>query len=275
VVALDGSPAAATALPLAQAVARRLGTRVESLCVAASADAQRAMQEALSCHLPAGAVLHPRWAVGDPVLEILRATSDATVEMLVLATHGRAIQSNGHLGRVAEAVIARTTHQILLVRPAAAARTGTRPGELRRWLLPLDGTPTTAAALQPATALAARLGAAIDVLYVIDPDRPPPPERGSVGLSRYADQAQHEWPFWTREISDRLCNCLARCPAEVPVRVYLAHGKTGPAIVEFAAQHQTDVIALVRRSRLEPGRAATLRAVLDSTPCPILLCCAQ
>jgi nucleotide-binding universal stress UspA family protein len=192
--------------------------------------------------------------------------------MLVLATHGRAIESSEYLGRVAEAVIARTERRILLVRPAAAAQTGTHVGELRRCLLPLDGTPTTAAALQPATALAARLGASIDVLYVVDPERPPQPERGSVGLSRYADQAHHEWASWTREIVDRLCTCLAQCPADVPVRVHLAYGKTGVAIVEFAAEHRTDVIALVRRSRLEPGRAAILRAVLDTTPCPILLC---
>jgi hypothetical protein len=50
-----------------------------------------------------------------------------------------------------------------------------------------------------------------------------------------------------------------------------AYGDIGTAITAFAAEHTVDAIALVRRSRLEPGHAAVLRAVLLATPCPILL----
>ncbi len=271
VVALDGSPAAATALPLAQGVARQLGARVETLHVAAVAPADHL--ETLLSHGPAaGAVRHLRWATGDPVAGILEALADPHVETVVLATHAGAIHPGGHLGRVAEAVIARAPRQILLVRPEAAAARAAARGELRRLLLPLDGSPATAAALQPATELAARLGAAIDLLYVLDPHQPPLTERGSLRPPRYADQAHHEWSAWAREIVDRLSAGLARCPVGVPVRLHLGQGEAAAAIVEFATRHETDLIALVRRSRLEPGRAAILRAVLDATPCPILLC---
>jgi nucleotide-binding universal stress UspA family protein len=271
VVALDGSPAAATALPLARVVARQLGAAVEILHVSPALPPDPAVLKLLSSDLEVGAATRLRWAVGYPAAGILEAVSDPTVELVILTTHGRQVALDGYLGRVAEAVIASTPHPILLARPEAAARVGEAVAELRHLLLPLNGTPTTAAALQPATALASRLGAAVDLLYVANPDQGPPLERGSIGAPRYVDQPQHEWPAWGREVIQRLCHDLAECPANVPVAMHWASGDIGGAIAAFATEHAVDAIALVRRSRLEPGRAAVLRAVLNATPCPILL----
>jgi nucleotide-binding universal stress UspA family protein len=271
VVALDGSPAAATALPLAQVVARQLGAPIELLHVAPSLRLAPEVLQQLPAALEGGPVRQLRWVVGDPVTEILAVVSDPSVEVVVLTTHGRTVVPEGYLGRVAEAVIAGTVHPILLVRPEAAARIGPAVPELRRLLLPLNGTPTTAAALRPATDLASRLGASIDLLYVASPELKPPLERGSIGAPRYVDQPQHEWPAWAQEVIERLCRCFAECPASVPVAMHFAYGEIGTAITAFAAEHAVDAIALVRRSRLEPGHAAVLRAVLLATPCPILL----
>ena len=60
-------------------------------------------------------------------------------------------------------------------------------------------------------------------------------------------------------------------PPEVPVRVFLRRGSIGDEINRFAAERGYDAVVLVRRSRLEPGRAPVLRAVLDRAPCPVLL----
>jgi nucleotide-binding universal stress UspA family protein len=53
--------------------------------------------------------------------------------------------------------------------------------------------------------------------------------------------------------------------------VFLGRGEIGLEIARFAAQQQSDVVVLARRSHFEPGRAQVLRAVLDQTPCPVLL----
>jgi len=109
------------------------------------------------------------------------------------------------------------------------------------------------------------------VLYVVDPDQADPTELGSVRVPYYLDQPQHEWPALERRVIDELCTIYAKCPPEVPIRMFLAHGSIGAAIVRCAADQQDDVIVLVRRSRLEPGHAQVLREVLSQTSCPILL----
>jgi nucleotide-binding universal stress UspA family protein len=267
-VALDGSPAAATAMPLARVVARQLAASIEVLHLTATQPPDAALWQRLHLGLEDLEAVQVRSRAGEPAAGILEAAADPRVALLVLTTHGQLIEPGRQLGRVAEAVIAATERPILLVRPEAATMV---PGELRRLLFPVDGTPTTAAALRPATELACRLGASIDLLYVAGLDLPRPDEPGSIGAPRYVDQPQHEWPNWAREVIDRLCACLANCPADVPVRMALAQGEIGAEIARFAAEHASDAIVLVRRSQLEPGRGNVLRAVFDRTPCPVLL----
>lgn len=268
-VALDGSPAAATAFPLARVVAAQLGAAVEILHCAAAPLPDSELRERL--HLDSAELegIAPRLYLGEPAPGILHAAADPGVALVVLTTHGRSVEPGRPLGRIAEAVIADTTRPVLLVRPEAAAEQSAR--ELRRLLLPLDGTPTTATALRPATDLAGRIGASVDLLYVASPAQAPPAEPGSIGAPRYVDQPQHEWPHWASEVIERLCVHCAECPPDVPIRMFLAHGEIGAEIARFAAEHEDDAIIMVRRSRLERGRAGILRAVLDRMPCPVLL----
>ncbi|HWP35205.1 MAG TPA: universal stress protein, partial [Thermodesulfobacteriota bacterium] len=93
------------------------------------------------------------------------------------------------------------------------------------------------------------------------------PER--LAAPRYLDQPQHEWPVWVGECLDRL-RALGQSPP-VPMRLVLAAGRAAGAIVEFAARHDTDLIALAWRGTLGPGRAATVRGVLAAAPCPVVV----
>jgi nucleotide-binding universal stress UspA family protein len=267
-VALDGSPAAATAMPLARLVARQLGAEIEVLHVTSEPPTDVALWKRLHLGLEDLDRVQVHECAGTPADCILEAAADPGVVLLVLATHGRLVEPGRHLGRVAEAVVAATERPILLVRPEVATAA---PTPLQRLLFPVDGTPTTAAALKPATEFACRLGGSIDLLYVAGPEPARLEEPGSIGAPRYVDQPQHEWPHWAREVSDRLLAVLANCPAEVPVRMALAQGEIGDEIARFADANQNDLIVLVRRSQLEPGRGNVLRAVFDRTPCPVLL----
>lgn len=267
-VALDGSPAAAAALSVARMVAAQLGASVEILHVSTDPDSSRRERLYLEREEPDGMEL--RVILNEePATAILRAAEDPAVALLVLTTHGRTVEPGRGLGRVAEQVIAGSSRPLLLVRPEAVD-TGRRVSALKRLLVPVDGSPATATALRAVAELAVRLGASLDLLYVADPAQAPKQEPGSIAAPRYIDQPQHEWPQWAGEVVARVGGC-AEWPAAVPTRTYLALGEAGPEIVRFATEHDADAIVLVRRSRLEPGRAAVLRAVLDRAPCPIVL----
>ncbi len=270
VVALDGSPAAATALPIARRVAAQIGASVEILHIAPGQAADPNLRRRLRVRLEEREMVQVRSRFGEPAAQILQAAAEPGVELVVLTTHGRTLEPGRRLARVAERVVAGAERPVLLVRPEAA-RTQQIPTPLRRLLVPLDGTPSTAGALGPATELASRLGASIDLVYVAGPNQAAPDEPGSLGVPCYVDQAHHEWPHWAAEVVDRLCRGVAGCPSHVPVQMFLAQGEIGEQITRFAAEHGDDAIVLVRRSRLQPGRARVLRAVLDQAPCPILL----
>ena len=267
IVAWDGSVAAET-LPLARTIAVQLGAEVEVLHVAAEGADQskidRAIQEA-GLDDPQGSYL--RVEAGEAAEVILSAAAEPRVALVMMATHGDSEAPGRRLGRVAEAVIADSRRPVILVRPGTAHP----QRQLKRLLLPLDGTPKTAIALQPATDLARRFGASIDLLYVAGTGRSGPEERGSIGAPRYVDQQQHEWPGWAAEVEARLAQICAQGSGEVPVQMYLAQGDIATEIVRFAAEHACDAIALVRRSRLQAGRGRILRAVLELAPCPVFI----
>jgi nucleotide-binding universal stress UspA family protein len=270
-VALDGSPAAVTALGWARVIARQLGADVGGLHVAAETRPEPDVWERLHRALRPGETLHIRTQPGDPGPAILEAAAEPATELLALTTHGREVMTDGRLGRVATEVIVGATGPILVVRPEAMREKGLLPHPVRRLLVPLDGTPTTAAALAPAVALSRRLGAAIDLLYVAGDRGGRPVERGSICAPQYVNQAHYEWPAWASDVRDWFYSCCGQGPAALSVQAFCAHGEVGPTITQFAREHGEDAVALVRRSHLEPGRAPALRAVLEQTYCPVLL----
>lgn len=269
VVAWDGSPASATAFPVARILATQLNANVEIVhFLGDGASDEEIRAAALEHGLDDLEVSRLQVRPGKSVASILTVAADPMIQLLVLTTHGRKVEKGRRLGSVAERVVARTTAPILLVRPEAPPVRK----ELERLLLPVDGAPQTAAALEPATDLAAKLGARIDLLYVAPSLSDLPTERGSIAAPRYVDQKHHEWPAWADEVVERLAVCCAKCPPEVAVEIYLAHGDIGSEIGRFAIEHNSDAVVLVRRSRLQTGRARVLRAVIDQTSCPILIC---
>lgn len=271
-VALDGSEAAATALPTARAVGAQLGAVVEVVHIVSEEAPESVVRSRLQLDSESG--LTVRVEMGDPSDVILRCALDPQVVVLVLATHGSTVHRQRNLAGTARAVTGRVARPILLVRPE-----GVYPCQeaapLRHLLFPFDGTPTTTRALQPAMDLVCRLGASIDLLYVVHPHQTRPEERGTISPPMYMDHPHYDWPAWENSVAEWLRWHCDNIPSEAPVRVFVVRGvgreEIGSAIARFAAEREEDAIVLVRRSNLEAGRAPVLRAVLELAPCPVLI----
>ncbi len=268
IVPWDGSPEAATALPVASILARQLGVRAEILQFGPEPAAPGLESAVASLGLDE-LDWTPKQVVGEATTGILEASRDPDVVLVVLTTHG--YETHGStLSKVTERVLVESRKPVLIVRPEAP----TPLSEFKRLLLPIDGSPRTAAGLRPAAVLAKLLGASVDLLHVAAPQTREA-ERGMIRAPRYVDQQQYEWSAWGTETIDRLSNCCAGCPPEVPVHVYLDSGEVGVAIQRFLEEHDADAVVLVRRSRLQKGEALTLRAVLASATRPVLICSAR
>ncbi len=147
-------------------------------------------------------------------------------------------------------VAQRSARPVVLV-PAAAR--GRRP-EIRRVLLPLDGTAESAAAVAGTVEQFASAGVDLVVLHVFDAETVP----------RFWDQAAHAVGAWTEEFLARYC-------AQPGVRLEIRTGVAGEHVLDVAEAERADTIALGWSQQLDPGRARTVRrAVLDAVV-PVML----
>lgn len=270
-VAVDGSPQSMRALPLARTVAAQLHCVPHVLHVVAAHMAIETARAKLGLDAPGLGEMTLRLRVGDPADRILEEAAGPDIQLLVMTTVA-AGDPDRDLGSVAMRVALGTHRPILCLRPEVGMEPSATAPPVDRLLLPLEGSRSTASAVRPATSLARRLGASVDVLCVVQPGSAQAVEqRGSIAAPRYVDQPQHEWSTWANELRERL---LVECAGFSPgaaIGVHVQQGQPGEEIVRFARRGRFDAIVLVRKSRFEPGRAAVLRSVIQQSPCPLLV----
>jgi len=147
-------------------------------------------------------------------------------------------------------VVQRSARPVILVPSAARGR----QRQIRRVLVPLDGTAESAAAVAETVEQLARAGVDLVVLHVFDAETVP----------RFWDQAAHARRAWEEEFLARYC-------AQHGVRLELRSGVAGEHVLEVAEAERADMIALGWSQQLDPGRARTVRrAVLDGAV-PVML----
>jgi nucleotide-binding universal stress UspA family protein len=161
-VPLDGSLFGEQALPLACSIARRVGATlrlahahlpllpmfIETVPIfdeereAQVRAAEQAYLESLARHLAADHSIAVTTSLLDaPVDDALLAdAAAASVDLVVMATHGRGALSRFWLGSVAERLVRRATMPILLVRPTDKAPDPPPEPSIRHVLVPLDGS---------------------------------------------------------------------------------------------------------------------------------------
>jgi nucleotide-binding universal stress UspA family protein len=239
--AIDNSAAAKPVLATAAQIAGLYEADVEAVHVRQNGDRTvRAAADAAGLSL--------RTLTHSVVGALARAGRDEEVEAMVVGARGT------HAGRrpaghVALRLIVSLDKPVIVVPPEGRPAT-----DLRRVLVPLDGTRETAAALDRVVRLARRHDLEVVVLHV----------RGDDSLPRFDDQPQHEADAWSEEFLARYC---PDCDVRFEQRV----GIPGEHVLGVAEETDADLIALGWSRNLSPGRAQVVREALDRSRVPVLL----
>ena len=243
IAALDNSLAARPVLATAQSLAKLFGARIEAVHVRGNGD-RVASSEA------AAAGLELQVLTGATVERLAEAAAADDVAALVVGARGTPAGARP-VGSTAFELMTSLTKPLVVVPPDVA-----RPAELRRVLVPLEGTISTALAPRRLIELASGADLDVVVLHVHDDS----------SLPAFTDQPQHEADAWAEEF-------LARyVPGSLgDVRLEVRVGRREEEILRAAEETGADLIALGWSQDLAPGRACVVRAVLERGRVPVLL----
>jgi len=204
--------------------------------------------------------------VGDAAERIAARTQTDSVAFLVLPVESEGPDPCG-LGLVAARALQHAESSVIIVRPGHALR------RIARILVPLDGTPRTAAAIAPAGELARFAEASLDIVMVGQIDLPTPDavELGAMSTPQYIDQPQHEWAAFSREFIERFLGAIGHCPPDVPARFFLRVGDPANEILRAASDLTSDLIVLVWHGGCDGEHGRVFQRVLREAVLPILV----
>lgn len=266
IVPLDGSIHATVALPVAKGLAELEDATLHVVHVAARTLPPKEILQKLKLTPEELRGLVIDQLTGFPAAGIVQEAYQQRSIFIVMCAHTGVEKPQGALGNVAREVLQTAPCPVVLVQPGGEYESWA----LRRLVLPHDGTPTAAAAIRPAADLASRAGAELVIVHVATLGAPQPGEPGTFAIPRYLDQPQYEWPTWANEFLDRI-RALGHPPDTVAIRLCLTRGEPGPAVVEFAARHESGLIAIAWRGVLGAERALTMQAVISQSHCPVII----
>ena len=185
-VPLDGSPSAEQAIPYAQALlpdggevklfqvvpepdpllTPLLWVVEEGLSVAEKDVVPRELERAKERVVDRRLSWTTKVAYGDPADQILQAIARDAIDLIVMTTHGRGAIGRTMFGSVADRLARASPVPVLLVRPQPVEASSTV--DIKRLLVPLDGSELAEGALPVAIELAKRLHVPIHLVRAID-----------------------------------------------------------------------------------------------------------
>ncbi len=242
--ALDSNSSARPVLRTAVEVAGLFDASVVALHITEEGVTSRAPE------LARAAGVELRETAGSPIEQIVTDAQDPDVAALVLGARGA--RSGPHpAGHTALDVITRVRKPVVVVPPDGEA-----PRQLRRILVPLEGSPERSQALQRTIELAHRRRVEVLVLHVHSPETVP----------AFADHAPHAASAWGEEF-------LARYVSAPDDRITLLRrvGIAADDVVAVAHEVSADLIALAWKQDLSPGHARVVAETLAHSDVPVLL----
>ena len=240
-------------------------------------EAQKYIHDVARRFASTGTKVHGRIAEGAPADAILDAAKTEGATMIAMSTHGRSGLVRWALGSVAEKVARASNVPILLVRSFRRSAKGdlepivSAEIPFRRMLVPVDGSPTSMAAIEPAKKFAQLYGSDILTLHVETPYVPPSPILPGMDVVY-----PHMVPPATPSDEDRITAKAAERFEHAGLKAtrLTTVGEPAAEILDLSVNRGMDLIAMGTHGRSGPARWAlgsVAERVLRSGEIPILL----
>ncbi|MFC2018095.1 universal stress protein [Chloroflexota bacterium] len=302
-ITLDGSELSETLFPYAKEMAGRLGFEMIFLYVCKSHEseslavyrayvehmAEIVASEAVEIREKTGTQMQDqpvkaegKVAIGHPAEEILRCADEKKMDLLLMATHGRSGIKRWALGSVADKVLRSSTVPVLLVRAAALEKTADDEGQIRKIVVPLDGSEMAESVLPHIEMIAKqRDGELIDVvlLMVCEPLVIPPIATTPITTmevpTNWGKIVEEHIAYSNKAAREYLAGVEARLNnAGLKVSTEVVDGVPAQEIIDYANSIPCSLIAMVTHGRSGLGRWAygsVAEKVLSGASRPLLL----
>lgn len=197
---------------------------------------------------------------GDPVNEILAAARADDVTVLSFCMAGLMCD---HEGELTDHLLRESTLSLLIGRPGIR-----QVASIKRVLVPLEGSPSSSEAMRRAEGEFCSKGRELIALHVVTSDVPLEP--GSLPAPRMMDQEHYEWMSWREEFNMRFSH-FSQCPQGGRHRTIVRVGDPREVIQQEALELGADMIVASWSQSLAEGHCEKVKALLEGTPCPLLL----
>jgi nucleotide-binding universal stress UspA family protein len=296
-VPLDGSRLAAAAVPYAVTLARASESRVTLLAVAESPPEHAglpsaAAQEGDERHVTEstaylesvadvmrahGLTVTTVVRHGNPASEILAASEDANCSLIAMSTHGRTGLERIRMGSVAQHVLRHSIVPTLVVQPGDNARTE-GAAMIAAVTVTLDGSPLSEEALPTAKRIATALAIPLTLLRAIPSLSALASSGWDAGYYAYYPVSEESERAEEQAVEQYLEAVATRLRASgLDVRTCWERSGTSHAtetITAVLAKQPSGIAVMASHGRggvLRWALGSTTEAVLDQSPCPILV----
>jgi nucleotide-binding universal stress UspA family protein len=253
----DFSAVANSAFPLALAVAAQFEAIVQSIHIAHGGDPH--ITETSRYEFPAAPTgassvrvietIVPKDS-DDPAQVIMRQAEERTCDLIVMASHGRSDVAQFFLGRSVAEQVARDSKIPTIIARLYGPRRTTRPiDRFKRILFVTDLAEDSKEILPVASSIAKRTKADLETLCVFNEGDEEPADGGQSIIEGFFSGC------------DATCGKFTRL-----------HGGVGEEVLEYAARHKADLVAITTSlgSGGDPKLTDTAEFIIRNAPCPVL-----
>jgi nucleotide-binding universal stress UspA family protein len=201
-------------------------------------------------------------ATGSTAKTIVEYAASIGADLIVMGTHGRGGVTHLLLGSVAERVVRTAPCPVLTIRHEPA-------GPIHRILVPTDFSETSDEALRYAVALAAHVGAGVQLLHVLDD----PFVAEGLAAEAYIVEAPTLRTGMLRAAQDRLAQRTATADPAVRIESEVLFGQGAKTIAEYAGERGADLIVMGTHGRTGVAHlllGSVAERLVRIAPCPVL-----
>ncbi|MGD0352212.1 MAG: universal stress protein [Dehalococcoidia bacterium] len=279
-VALDGSELSERAIPYAQAIAKTRGSELILFTVSiASVDQfdrpMKAYLELKAKELQSqGIEASSAIAYGNVPDEIVDFADKDNIDLIIISTHGYSGIKRWVLGSVARKVLYGTSVQVLLVKSKAPKVSQV---ELKKLLLPLDGSPFSESPIPSIEQLIKGTGVEIVLTLVCEP--PVVPSYGDHPINptweKHRDTLWTEAKLQASEYLEKMKTRLEKKDMKVKVQVIPCElGRVADTILQAAQKEKIDLITMATHGRSAVSRwvyGGVANRIVEQSLQPVLL----